>query len=194
VGAPDELLVSVLPDPRIERSAVVRPDGKITVDLVGDVDATGRTAEEIAAEIEQRITKFKREASVTVAVVRASSRAVTMLGEFRGNGSFPLLRTMRVAEAIAQSGGYNSFANADSVRLIRTDRGETHVYRIDMLAIEAGDLSTNVPLQGGDIIYAPPTIWAKFGHALNAMLYPLQPLLGVATSVAGSSISRAFGF
>ncbi|MCH2171089.1 polysaccharide export protein [Myxococcota bacterium] len=193
VEAPDELFISVLPDPRIERNTMVRPDGKITMDLVGDVNASGRTAEEIAAEIEGRIKKFKREASVTVSVIRASSRAVTMLGELNGNGSFALLRTMRVAEAIAQSGGYNRFANADSVRLIRTMGDETHVYNVDMLAIEGGDLRTNILLRGGDIVYAPPTIWARFGHALNALLYPLQPLLGVATSVAGSSITNAVG-
>jgi len=193
VGAPDTLLITVLPDPTIERQAVVRPDGMISIDLVGDVPAGGRTVEEIAADVEKRIGRFKRGASVTVAVVLARSSSVTLLGEVGGNRSMALLKETRIAEAIGQAGGLNRFANTDRIRVIRHMGGQTHVYHVDLGAIQNGDLSTNMLLAGGDIIYAPPTIWARVGHALNALLYPLQPFLGFGTSLAGSAASKGLG-
>ena len=193
VGAPDTLLITVLPDPTIERQAVVRPDGMISIDLVGDVPAGGRTVEEIAADVEKRIGRFKRGASVTVAVVLARSSSVTLLGEVGGNRSMALLKETRIAEAIGQAGGLNRFANVDRIRVIRHMGGQTHVYHVNLGAIQNGDLSTTMLLAGVDIIYAPPTILARVGHALNALLYPLQPFLGFGTSVAGSAASTALG-
>jgi polysaccharide export outer membrane protein len=188
VGAPDRLTVSILPDPRIEREVVVRPDGMISLDLVGDVPAGGRTTEEIAKDVENRISRFKRGASVTVLVSQANSTAVSLLGEVRGNRSFPLAKETRVAEAIALAGGVNPFASTSHVRVIRGQGGETVVYKVDLDAIEAGDLSTNILLATGDIVYVPPTLWARFGYAVNAILFPFQPLIGVAHSVAGNAI------
>ncbi len=188
VGAPDRLMVSILPDPRIEREVVVRPDGMVSIDLIGDVPAGGRTCEEIAKDIENRIARFKRGASVTVLVSQAQSSAVSMLGEVRGNRSFPLAKETRVAEAIATAGGVNPFASTRHVRVIRSQGGEAVVYRVNLNAIEGGDLSTNILLASGDIVYVPPTVWARFGYVVNALLFPFQPLIGVAQSVAGNAI------
>jgi polysaccharide export outer membrane protein len=188
VGAPDHLTVSILPDPRIEREVVVRPDGMVSIDLVGDVPAGGRSCDEIAKDIENRISRFKRGASVTVMVSQAASTAVSLLGEVRGNRSFPLAKETRVAEAIAMAGGVMPFASTSHVRVIRGQGGETVVYQVDLDAIEDGDLSTNILLTTGDIVYVPPTIWARFGYAVNAILFPFSPLLGVAQSIAGNAI------
>ena len=191
VGAPDVLSITILPDPKIEREVVVRPDGMISIDLVGDVPAGGRSVEEIAQDVQKRIARYKRGAVVTVGVKRATSTSVTLLGEMAGNRAFALLKETRVAEAIGLSGGLTNFANKDAIRVIRHVSGETVVYIVDMDAILAGDLRTNILLAGGDIIYAPPTLWAKIGHAINAVLYPFQPFLGVGTSLAGSAASQA---
>jgi len=190
VGAPDVLTISILPDPTIEREVVVRPDGMISIDLVGDVPAGGRIVEEIAQDIQKRIARYKRGAVVTVAVRRAASTSVTLLGEMAGNRALPLLKETRVAEAIGLAGGFNNFANRDGIKVIRHVSGETIVFNIDMDAILAGDLRTNIMLAGGDIIYCPPTVWARIGHAINALLYPFQPFLGVGTSLAGSALSN----
>jgi len=194
VGAPDMLTVSILPDPKIEREVVVRPDGMISIDLVGDVPAGGRTVEEIAQDVQKRIARYKRGAVVTISVTRAVSTSVTLLGEVRANRAFPLLKETRAAEAIGLSGGVTTFANLDNVKVIRTVSGETTVHRVDMDAILSGDLRTNIMLAGGDILYIPPTLWARIGHTINAVLYPFQPFLGVGTSLAGSAASTALGF
>ena len=81
VGAPDELSILILPDPVIDRSVVVRPDGMISVDLVGDIQAAGRSPLEIASDIQEKIARFKRDAVVNVTVVSSPSPFVTIYGE-----------------------------------------------------------------------------------------------------------------
>jgi polysaccharide export outer membrane protein len=184
VGPPDELRVSILPDPVIERDVVVRPDGMISIDLVGDVPAAGRTTEEIAADVETRIGRFKRDARVTVSLAAALSSEVTVLGEIGRPATFPLSRRTRVVEAIGAVGDTTRFSNSDSIRLIRTsDGGKTEVFNIDLAAIQRGDMRTNYVLQGGDLIYVPPTLLARIGFAMHALLFPFQPLIDVGSTV-----------
>jgi len=191
VGAPDKLLVTILPDPVIEKAVVVRPDGMISIELIGDVPAGGRTVEEISSDIEQRIGRYKRDAKVTVAVEEAQSTAITVLGEVKKQQSFPLLKETRVAEAIGQVGGLSGwgFASSRNVRVIRSEGGETAVYKVDLSAIQKGDLRTNIILTRGDIIYVPSTAWAKVGYVIQAVLFPFQPFIGVATSAAGNLVT-----
>jgi polysaccharide export outer membrane protein len=190
VGAPDELHVTILPDPPIERDVVVRPDGMISIDLIGDVPAAGRSVGEIASDVEQRIARFKRGASVTVSLVTAASTSITVLGEVHSPQSFPLLKQMRVAEAIARVGGTISLtSNEDSIRVVRSGSGEAVVYTVDLEAIQGGDLRTNLVLAEGDIVYVPPTLWARVGYTIQSILFPFNPLLGLGTTVAGVAIS-----
>jgi polysaccharide export outer membrane protein len=185
VGPPDQLQISILPDPVIEREVVVRPDGMISVDLVGDIPATGRTTEEIAADIESRIGRFKRDARVTVALGAALSSEVTVLGEVGRASTFPLARQTRVVEAIGTVGGTTVFANKDSIRLIRSVEGQkAAVYKVDLAAIQRGDMRTNYVLQGGDLLYVPPGAMASVGYAVQALLFPFQQLFGFGTSIA----------
>jgi polysaccharide export outer membrane protein len=188
VGAPDALTVTILPDPVIRNQVIVRPDGMITVELIGDVPAGGRTVDEIAADVENRIARYKRDAKVTIAVEEAQSTAITVLGEVRTQRSFPLQKETRVAEAIGHVGGLSGwgFAAAKRIRVIRSEGGETAVYKINMKAIQKGDLRTNMVLVQGDIVYVPSTWWAKVGYVIQAIFFPFQPFMGVATSVAGS--------
>jgi len=187
VGAPDRLTVMILPEPAVLEDVVVRPDGKITVQLVGDVVAGGPAPTEIADDIERRISKFKRGAVVTVKLASAQSSSITVIGEVRRPGAFPLDKQIRVAEALGLVGGPTSLANDDSVRVVRPGN-PTEVLRVDMDAIRGGDLTTNVQLYGGDIIYVPPTVWARVGYVIQAILFPFEPLLGVAKAAGGAAL------
>jgi polysaccharide export outer membrane protein len=188
VGAPDLLHVTILPDPPIERDVTVRPDGMVSLDLIGDVPAAGRSVGEIASDIEQRIARFKRGAAVTVSLVTANSNSITVLGEVRSPQSFALLKQTRVAEAIALVGGPVFTGNEDEIRVVRSGSGETVVYEVDLDAIQAGDLRTNIVLAEGDIVYVPPTFWARIGYVVQAVLFPFNPLLGLGMTVAGVAI------
>jgi polysaccharide export outer membrane protein len=182
VGAPDRLEITVLPDPTIARIATVRPDGMISFDLVGDVPASGRTVDEIAADIEKRISRFKRDAAVTVALEAALSTAISVSGEVKAPGTFPLVKQTRVAEAIFKVGGETPFASTGKIKVVRSGGGETAVYLVNLNAIRDGDLSTNIVLLAGDIVHVPPNAWAKFGYAINVALFPFQPLIGLYSS------------
>jgi polysaccharide export outer membrane protein len=188
VGAPDELHVTILPDPAIERDVTVRPDGMISLDLIGDVPAAGRSIGEIASDVEQRITRFKRGAAVTVSLVTANSNSISVLGEVREPKSFALLKQTRVAEAIALVGGPTFTGSESRIRVVRAGSGEAVVYRVNLAAIQNGDQRTNIVLAEGDIVYVPPTFWARIGYAVQAVLFPFNPLLGVGTTVAGVAI------
>jgi len=188
VGAPDALTIEILPEPPVEAEVQVRPDGMITVPLIGEVMAGGRTIPEIATEIEERIARYKRDPHVTVALTSAESTDIVVLGEVRKPSSFPLVKETRIVEAIGLVGGTTEFGSDGRIRVIRTVNGETKVLRINLTAIRKGDLSTNVMLVPGDFVYVPPTLWAHFGYALNALLMPFKPLMGLGMSVAGSAI------
>ena len=184
IGPPDRLVVTVLPEPPLVESVLVRPDGMITVQLVGDVAAGGKTTTEVANEIQNRIGRFKRGALVTVALGGAESAMVTVLGEVRGPTTFALTRQMRVSEALGTVGGPTLFANDDEVRVVRPG-SPPRVIDVDMDAIRGGDLRTNVQVYGGDIVYVPPTVLATIGYAFQQLLFPFTPFFGAAGIAAG---------
>ncbi len=192
VGAPDLLQIHVLPEPVIEREVRVRSDGKISIDLIGDVQAGGRTPLQIAQEIQQQIGRFKRDAVVNVTVVDSPSQFVTIYGEVTAPGIFPLATETRVSEAIGQVGGARPFAALNKVRVIRAQGGETQIFHVRLGDIQEGDLSTNIVVAEGDLIVVPPTVLAKIGYAVQMVLFPFQPILSGATAV-GAIYSGAAG-
>lgn len=182
VGAPDVLLVHILPDPEIEREVRVRPDGRISIDLVGDIQAAGRTPLEISQEIQSEISRFKRDAAVNVTVVSSPSQFVTIYGEVLRPGTFALETETRVSEAIGRVGGATRFASMNGVRVIRPTGGNTEIVEINLGDIQKGDLSTNVVVREGDLIVVPPSFLARIGYAMQMVLFPLQPLISGASS------------
>ena len=189
IGPPDGLDITVLPDPVIQRNVVVRPDGMISIDLVGDVPVAGRTTDEVARDIQQRIGRFKRDASVNVSLTASRSTEITVLGEVGRQTTFALAKETRLIEALGTVGGVKRFGDKENIRLIRFSEGETQVHIADMAAIEHGDLSTNFLLQGGDVIVVPPTAWAEVGYAMQVLFYPFQQLLGMGSRVTTTVVT-----
>jgi polysaccharide export outer membrane protein len=183
VGPPDQLNVTILPDPVIERQTVVRPDGKISIDLIGDVQASGRNVEQIAKDIEQRVSRFKRDARATVSVISSLSMSITIFGEVRDPGTFPLTSETRVANAIGLRGGTTIYGSRRKIRLIRTNGQATQVFIIDLASIQNGDLSSNMMMRGGDMIVVPPNVLARIGYGLQVLLFPFQQILSAGTGL-----------
>ncbi|TMA33536.1 MAG: hypothetical protein E6J87_09855 [Deltaproteobacteria bacterium] len=184
VGPPDRLTITVLPDPPVVENVVVRPDGMITIQLVGDVLAGGKTTDQIAADVQNRISRFKRGALVTVALAGAESSMITVFGEVRNPGAFPLTRQIRISEALGVVGGPTLFANEDGLQVVRPG-SPPKVIEVDLDAIVDGDLRTNVQLYGGDIVYVPPTALASVGYFFQQLLFPFTPFFGVAGIASG---------
>lgn len=183
VGAPDLLRVNILPEPVITREVRVRPDGKVSIDLIGDVQAAGLSPQQIAASIQEKILRFKRDASVNVSVVDSPSQFVTVYGEVSAPGTFPLSSEMRISEAIGRVGGTRPFASENKIRIVRTSGGKTQVIRVRLKDISKGDLSTNIMVEEGDLIVVPPTGFARVGYAMQMLFFPFQPILSGASQV-----------
>lgn len=177
VHHPDHLLVQITPEPELEVEATVRPDGMISIVLIGDVRAEGLTTEEIARQIEGVMGEYRLFPVVTVSVLEARSSTITVAGEVGKPGRIPLERDTRLAEAIAMAGGATELAAASRVRLVRRDGEVTRTYIVDLDEIHEGDNSTNALLQSGDLIMVPPAKPVGVGYALRRVLYPFEVVL-----------------
>lgn len=190
IGPADQLSIRVLPEPAIERTARVRPDGRFSMDLVGDVEASGRTTDEIALEIEERIAEYRVSPSVTVSVEEIQSTAISVTGEVETPSSFPLDREVRLSEAVAMAGGATEFAATSRVRVVRRQGDQTLRYLVNLDRIQAGDATTDYVLERGDLVYVPAAIPVVVGYNLRRALYPLEVLMN---TIAGPLIGFAAG-
>ena len=154
IGADDRLRVSVWRQPELTLdSVVVRPDGRISVPLLDDVRAQGKTPEELKLEIAELLSEFVREPSVTVVVLESRSRLVYMAGEIARKGALTLRPGMRVGDAISDSGGLGPFADAHRIRVVREIDGVSMELEFDYAAFLNGDgVQRNVMLRPGDRI------------------------------------------
>ena len=158
LGPSDVLHITVWRNPDLSGDAVVRPDGTITVPLVGDVRASGRTSEEVRKELTQRLGTFIKDDSavVTVAVTAINSYRITVSGNVERPGTYNSSHYVTVSEAMAIAGGPNRFADPDQITVIRIADKGTHRIPVDYPAMLAGKHpEQDVVLLSGDVIYVP---------------------------------------
>jgi polysaccharide export outer membrane protein len=160
IGVDDQLQVTVWQNPELSVNVPVRPDGKITVPLIGDVQAGGKTPTEVSNEIQTRLKAYVRDPQVAVIVTQLRSHEyltrVSVTGAVQHPVSAPYHQGMTVLDAILAAGGVNVFAAADDTVLYRKVDGVTKAYRVRLDKIlKSGDLSSNYPLQPGDVITVP---------------------------------------
>jgi hypothetical protein len=98
------------------------------------------------------------------------------------------VKETRFVEVMGLVGGPNNFGSLSRIRVFRETDGEMRKLLVDFAAIRKGDLRTNLIIQPGDFIYVPPTLWARFGYAMNGILFPFQPLLGFTRQFGGGLI------
>jgi len=160
IGVGDELKVQVWRNEELSAQVPVRPDGKISSPLVGDIVAAGLTTQELAQEITKRLGSFVRNPEVTVIVVNPVSadflRRVRVTGAVRAPLSVTYRQGMTVLDLVLQAGGPTEFASTSNARLYRTADGRTKVYPVDLNAIlKNGDLKTNYDLYPSDVVTVP---------------------------------------
>lgn len=158
IGPSDVVRISVWHNPDLSGEAIVRPDGTITMPLVGDLRAAGRTPGQIRAEITQRLGAFIKDESaiVTVAVATINSYRFTVSGNVEKPGTFTATHFVTVSEAIALAGGANRFAEAEASIIIRSDDKGTRRIPVDYPGILAGTRAQqDLPLLAGDTLYVP---------------------------------------
>jgi polysaccharide export outer membrane protein len=156
IGSQDVLDINVWKEPELTRTVPVRPDGKISMPLLNDVQAQGLTPLQLAAEITTGLKKFVTNPQVTVIVTTINSQRVYIIGEVNRAGAYPLLPNMTVLQALSSGGGFTQFAKLSKIYVLRVENGkqEKHPFNYkDVVAGKAAD--QNILLKAGDSIVVP---------------------------------------
>ena len=156
IGPQDILKVDVWREDQLTRTVPVRPDGKITLPLLNDIQAAGLTPMELAAAIHDELKNYINNPQVAVSVAEINSRRIYVTGEVAHAGAFALLPGMTVLQALSSSGGFTQFARVKSVYVLRTVKGQKVKLPFNYkAAINGKNPEQDVELQPGDVIIVP---------------------------------------
>lgn len=160
IGVDDQVQVTVWRNPELGITVPVRPDGMISVPLIGDVLAGGRTPPEVAKDIQDKLGAYVRDPQVAVILTQLRSHEylsrVRVTGAVRQPVSVPYRPGMTVLDAVLAAGGVTEFAAADRSELHRKTEGSARTFEVKLDRIlSRGDLTTNYPVAPGDVITVP---------------------------------------
>ena len=156
IGPDDVLAVLFWRDKDTSTDVVVRPDGKITLPLMNDIQAAGLTPDQLRGSIQKTSEKYFQDPNVSVVVKAVNSRKVYVTGAVARPGPYPLTGRTTVLQMLAQAGGLGDFAKKDKVAVLRTENGQTQRYTFNYKDVIQGKrLEQNIELRPGDTIIVP---------------------------------------
>ena len=156
IGPQDVLRIDVWKEAEVSRAVPVRPDGKISLPLLNDVQAAGLTPMQLSTVIADGLKKFMNDPQVTVSVSEINSRRIYVTGEVTRAGAFPLLPNMTVLQALSSSGGFTQFAKLKNIYVLRIEDGKQVKLPFNYKdAVNGKKPEQNVLLQPGDVIVVP---------------------------------------
>jgi polysaccharide export outer membrane protein len=156
IGPEDGLDISVWKDDTLKATSLVRPDGGISFPLIGEIQAAGKTTDQLRDEIRKRLEKYIPDAVVTVAVMHVASYRIYVLGRVNKPGDFAVGRDVDVLQALTLAGGLTPFAHENDIRVVRKIDGKTTTlpFRYSDV-LKDGDLAQNITLRSGDVLLVP---------------------------------------
>jgi polysaccharide export outer membrane protein len=155
IGPEDGLSINVWKEADLTATLPVRPDGKISLPLLGDVQAAGMTPKELGESITEKLKKFLADPRVTVVVTAINSKRVYLVGEVLHSGGLPMLPHMTVLQALSTA-GLNQFANTKKIYVLRTQNGKQEKLPVNYRKLVKGEaMEQNYMLQPGDTIVVP---------------------------------------
>jgi polysaccharide export outer membrane protein len=155
IGESDMIVVTVFKEPTLSGSLLVRPDGMISMPLLGDVKASGKTPLELADEIATKLKKFIQDPNVTVVLSQNNSKIVYLMGELAKPGPVGMTPGMTLLQAIATGGGLTPYANSRKIYILRNLGGKQEKIAVRYKQALKGDGSLNLALSPGDTIVVP---------------------------------------
>ena len=156
IGPEDILDISVWREKDLQREVIVRPDGWLTFPLVGNVEAAGRTPQQLESEIRQRLRKFIPDPVVTVSVKKIQGLKIFVTGRVGKPGEYMVGRYVDVLQALTLAGGLTPFAKEDKIKILRKQGGKEVVISFDYSEVKKGKrLEQNITLRSGDVIVVP---------------------------------------
>ncbi len=163
IGPGDNVQIFVWRNPEVSNSIIVRPDGKITSPLVEELDASGKTPEELARDIEEVLSTYIKEPIVTVMVsgfVGPYSEQVRIIGEATNPQAIPYREHMTALDVMIAVGGLTDFAAGNRASIVRVVEGEQKEYQVKLKSlVRNGDISANVDMLPGDILIIPESFF-----------------------------------
>ena len=152
----DVLQISVWRDPELTQQVVVRPDGAFSFPLVGEINAVGKTVEELRLELVDRLGRVIQDVVVTVSVVEIRGNKIYVIGQVNDPGEFVVNPRVDVMQALSLAGGTTAFAATSEIFVLRRDNGEQRRLPFNLDAVMRGrDLAQNVLLRSGDVVVVP---------------------------------------
>jgi polysaccharide export outer membrane protein len=156
IGPGDVLFISVWKDESLTQNVPVRPDGKISFPLIGEIIAGGKSVNQLKEEIEKKIARYVPEPILSVSVREINSLLIYVIGRVNNPGRFVLNTNINVLQALAMAGGCNSFANKNDIKIFRESQGGTRILEFKYDEVVRGKgLEENVTLRRGDVIVVP---------------------------------------
>ena len=152
IGAEDIIYIQVWREPDFTRQVLVRPDGKITMPLIGEMDASGQTPDQLAAKLTEALNKYLNNPQVIVTVLQVNSKKYYIDGEVNRPGAFALAVPTRVLEALTNAGGFREFANTKKIVVLRKGQQFKFNYKD---VIKGKNQDQNILLENGDHIIVP---------------------------------------
>ena len=156
IGVEDNLQISVWKQPDISVAVPVRSDGRISIPLINDIQAAGRTPDQLRKEIADKLAKFIEEPTVSVVVLTINSLKVTVSGNVNSPGVYKIGSEIRLVEAITLAGGLNLMADPNRILIIRKQNNVEKYYQVNYSDIlEGKDINQNIIIYPGDCIVVP---------------------------------------
>jgi polysaccharide export outer membrane protein len=156
IGLGDMLDISVWKDEALSRSCVVRPDGAISLPLIGDLQAAGKTTSQLKAEIEKKLDRYVPGAIVSLDIKQVNSMIFYVIGKVNSPGRFVMNADVDVLQALATAGGLNIYAKRNSIKIFRDDKNETTIFPFEYDEVVDGKrLEENIKLKRGDVVVIP---------------------------------------
>lgn len=156
IGPGDQLGISVWKEEGMQLDVLVKPDGRITFPLAGDIKAEGMTTLELTDELVRKLEKYIPSPIVTVSMLRTISNKIYVIGKVNRPGEFTATNFMDVLQALTLAGGLTPFADADDIKIIRRTESGEDVFGFDYDEISEGSgLEMNIILKAGDTVVVP---------------------------------------
>jgi len=163
IGPGDSLTIFVWRNPEISNSVTVRPDGKITSPLVEELQASGKTASQLARDMEEVLNTYIKDPIVTVTVtefIGPYSEQIRIVGEAANPQAIPFRENMTALDVMIEVGGLTEFAAGNSAAILRVVDGEQKQYRVKLKdLLRKGDIQANVDMKPGDVLIIPESFF-----------------------------------
>jgi polysaccharide biosynthesis/export protein len=156
IGVGDVLFVSVWKDPALTQSVPVRPDGRISFPLIGEIQAGGRSVVQLKEEMESKISRYVPDPVLTIGIQEIRSMFIYVLGRVNSPGRFAIHGNVDVLQALSMAGGCNPFAASNRIQVFRKVGDQTRIMPFNYNRVASGrNLEQNITLERGDVIVVP---------------------------------------